>query len=181
MPEESKILFSVDVTGLRHNSHSDSGLKQEYRVDYLMHTFITQFMSGMSLGPLADRFTSNLVDRLEGEDISSEWKQYPHLYTVVRDHMFHASVFAMFGEHLFRMRENFCAEFWQFEESVPELAKGLPQWLNCRAIAASERCLTTVEGWGFYLNEQACGTRSRSRVYDPLWFRDRSKRARSFC
>lgn len=126
-------------------------------------------MSEPSLGPLADRFTSNLIDRLEGEAISSEWKEYPDLYTSVRDHMFHASVFAMFGEHLFKMSENFCAEFWEFGESVPELAKDLPQWLNCRAIAARERCLTTVEGWGFYLNEQACGTRSRSRVYDPLF------------
>lgn len=169
VPEESKILFSADVTGLRHKPQADSGLKQEYRVDYLMHTFITQFMSGPSLGPLADRFTSNLIDRLEGEAISSEWKEYPDLYTFVRDHMFHASVFAMFGEHLFKMSENFCAEFWQFEESVPELAKGLPPWLNCRAIAARERCLTTVEGWRFYLNERACGTRSRSRVYDPLF------------
>lgn len=79
--------------------------------DYLIHTFITQFMSGPSFGPLADRFTSNLIDRLEGEDISSEWKEYPNLYTLVRDHMFHASVFAMLGEHLFRMSENFCAEF----------------------------------------------------------------------
>ena len=59
--------------------------------DYLMHTFITQFMSGPSLGPLADRFTSNLIDRLEGEDISGEWKEYPNLYTFVRDHMLHAS------------------------------------------------------------------------------------------
>ena len=59
--------------------------------DYLIHTFITQFMSGPSFGPLADRFTSNLIDRLEGEDISSEWKEYPNLYTFVRDHMLHAS------------------------------------------------------------------------------------------
>ena len=48
-------------------------------------------MSGPSLGPLADRFTSNLNDRLEGEDISSEWKECPDLYTLVRDHMLHAS------------------------------------------------------------------------------------------
>lgn len=41
VPEESKILFSADVTGLRHKPQADSGLKQEYRVDYLMHTFVT--------------------------------------------------------------------------------------------------------------------------------------------
>ncbi|KAI4225633.1 MAG: hypothetical protein LQ349_007029 [Xanthoria aureola] len=99
VPEESKILFSADVTGLRHKPQADSGLKQD-------------------LGPLADRFTSNLIDRLEGEAISSEWKEYPDLYTSVRDHMFHASVFAMFGEHLFKMSENFCAEFWEFGESI---------------------------------------------------------------
>ena len=48
--------------------------------DNLIYTFITQFMSGPSFGPLADRFTSNLIDRLEGEDISNEWKEYlePH-------------------------------------------------------------------------------------------------------
>ncbi|KAL8880152.1 MAG: hypothetical protein Q9192_008081, partial [Flavoplaca navasiana] len=169
VPEESKILFSADVTGLRHRLQPDTGVKQEYRVDYLMHTFITQFMSGPSLGPLADRFTSNLMGRLAGEDISGQWKEYTDLYVFVRDHMFHASVVAMFGEHLFKTNENFCNDFWQFEGSVPELAKGLPRWLNRNAITARERCLATVQHWGADLKSQDCEFGSRNRVYDPVF------------
>lgn len=169
VPEESRVLFAADETGLRHKSQSGATIKQEYRVDYLMHTFITQFMSGPSLGPLATRFTENLISRLEMEDIGHEWREVPDLYEFVRDHMFYASLIAMFGEQLFKLKPNFCEEFWAFEKSVPDLAKGVPQWMNRSAINARDRCLASVQEWGTYLEEQGTKTPRCDPVYDPVF------------
>lgn len=145
VPEESKVLFAADVTGLRHKSQTGTTIKQEFRVDYLMHTFITQFMSGASLGPLASRFTENLIRRFEKEDIGPEWRELSNLYEFIRDHMFYASLTAIFGEEMFKLSPNFCEEFWAFEKNVPDLAKGTPNWMNRTAIAARDRCLSNVE------------------------------------
>lgn len=169
VPEEAKILFAADVTGLRHKNQAGTSIKQEYRVDYLMHTFITQFMSGPSLGPLATRFTDNLIRRLEAEDIGHEWTEFPDLYVFIRDHMFYASVVAMFGEQLFKLNPNFCEEFWAFEKTVPELSKGLPKWMNRSAIEARDRCLASVQEWGIYLREQASIRPRIDPVYDPVF------------
>ena len=169
VPEESRVLFAADETGLRHTSQRGTTTKQEYRVDYLMHTFITQFMSGPSLGPLATRFTENLISRLELEDIGYEWRDYPDLYEFVRDHMFHSSLTAMFGEQLFKLKPNFCEEFWAFEKNVPDLAKGVPQWTNRRAINARDRCLASVQEWGTYLEEQSAVKQTCDPIYDPVF------------
>lgn len=169
VPEESRVLFAADETGLRRKSQHGATVKQELRVDYLMHTFITQFMSGPSLGPLATRFTENLISRLDTEGIDDKWREYPDLYEFVRDHMFHASLTAMFGEQLCKMKPNFCEEFWKFEKSVPDLAKGVPSWMNRSAINARDGCLNSVQEWGTYFREQSAVTQRCDPIYDPVF------------
>ena len=174
VPQESRVLFAADETGLRRKASQGPGppIKQEYRVDYLMHTFITHFLSGPSLGPLANRFTENLIRRLEAEDVGDEWKDFPDLWTFIRDHMFHASITAMFGDQLFKIAPQFGEDFWKFEDRVPELAKGLPKWLNRSGIDARDRCLASVQSWGIYLKEQSNVTPRSDPVYDPVFGSD---------
>ena len=171
VPEESRVLFAADDTGLRHRVPQGHGppIKQKYRVDYLMHTFITQFLSGPSLAPLANRFTENLIKRLEAEDIGDGWKDLPDLWVFIRDHMFYASVTSMFGEQLFRIAPQFSEDFWNFEDRVPELAKGFPKWLNRCGIDARDKCLASVQNWGTYLKEQSNVTPRLDTVYDPVF------------
>ena len=69
VPEESSVLFAADQTGVRHQSQSGAAIEQDFHVNYLMHTFITQIMPGPSLGPLATTFTENLISRPDAEAI----------------------------------------------------------------------------------------------------------------
>ena len=67
VPKEFSVLFAADQTGVRHQSQSGAAIEQDFRVDYLMHTFITQIMSSPSLGPLATTFTENLISQPDAE------------------------------------------------------------------------------------------------------------------
>jgi hypothetical protein len=85
---------------------SDSNIQPENRINYLLHKFIVQYITGANLKPHVERFETNLVRHLqvlspvsigEGND----------LCTLIRDNLFHASVEAMFGKLIFEVNPNF--------------------------------------------------------------------------
>lgn len=147
VPRDFQKFFAADNSGLSRTPLPGSNVKPEHRVDYLMHAFIVQFMTGKSLKFLASRFTENMEERLCNLDCSHEFEGHGSLYDFVKKNMFHSSVRAMFGTHLFEVDPRFCEHFWEFEEGMPELAKGLPRWMYSKQYRARDRCILTVRQW----------------------------------
>jgi hypothetical protein len=153
VPKSFQDYFAADNSGLSHTPPPSSNVPPENRINYLLHKFIVQYMTGANLKPHAARFETNLVRQLqvvspapigEGND----------LYTLIRDNLFHASVEAMFGKLIFEVNPNFCRQFWIFEAGVPELAKGLPRWLIRRHYKARDACIASVAKWQTALEQR---------------------------
>lgn len=154
VPKEFQKFFAADNTGLSRTPLPGTNVKAEHRIDYLMHTFIVQFMTGKNLKSLARRFTANLEDRLQSSNSMDDTKMHHSLYDFVKAHMFHSSVNAMFGKELLEIDPDFCNKFWQFEKGMPELAKGLPRFIYPKQYKARDVCLETVRTWQRKLDEQ---------------------------
>lgn len=154
VPKDFQAFFAADNTGLSRNPLPDTNVKPEHRVDYLMHTFIVQFMTGKNLKSLARRFSANLEDRLQTISCVCESETHDNLYDFVKVNMFHSSVAAMFGKGLFQVDPDFCDHFWRFEEGMPELAKGLPRLIYPKQYKARDVCLETLRRWQSKLDEQ---------------------------
>ena len=169
IPAEFDTFFAADNTGLTHKGRSDAEIKPEWRVDYLMHTYVVQFMTGPNLELTAQRFTENLTSTFEADDISHEWKELDDLYVFVRNRLFHASVTAMFGEQIFKLQPDFCSQFWTFERNIPRLMKGLPRWMVKDAIEVRERCLGTIQQWNQYLEDHSDMEPEEPTKYDPVF------------
>lgn len=169
VPQKFKQFFAADDSGLNREPRPGSKVKAENRVDYLMHTFITRFLSGPSLKPLAERFSEILSKRLARLEISQEWSYLPDLYAFMQEHIFHASVEAMFGSLIFEENPDFCDDFWKFEAKVPELAKGYPRFLSLEAHKARDKCIASVKKWQTLLDEKRKSHDVASvSDYDPL-------------
>ncbi|KAF9699651.1 hypothetical protein EKO04_002455 [Ascochyta lentis] len=154
VPKDFQKFFAADNTGLSRNPLPGTNVKPEHRVDYLMHTFIVQFMTGKSLKSLARRFTANMEDRLKTQSRAEGSETHDCLYDFVKVNMFHSSVTAMFGKQLFKIDPDFCDHFWRFEEGMPELAKSLPRFIYPKQYKARDVCLQTVRTWQRKLDEQ---------------------------
>lgn len=154
VPKDFQRFFAADNTGLARTPLPGTYVKPEHRVDYLMHTFIIQFMTGKSLKSLASRFTENMEARLESINCINSSEPRESLYDFVKVNMFHSSVTAMFGKQLFEIDPNFCDHFWQFEEGMPELAKGLPRFIYPKQYKARDVCLEAVRKWQRSLDKQ---------------------------
>ena len=147
VPQKFQDFFAADDSGLSRVPRPQSNVKPEHRVDYLMHTYITKFLSGPSLRPLAGRFTDNLVQRLEKLDVANQALSIPDLYGFLQDHFFRASVESMFGSGLLDVNPTFCTDFWAFESWVPDLAQGYPRWMKRQAYQSRDKCLENIKRW----------------------------------
>lgn len=148
---KSPNLFAADDTGLSRVPLPDSYIKPEHRVNYLMHTFIVQLVTGKSLKPLAQRFTRGLQMRLRSVN---EGDPFACLYDSIKVHMLHASVSAMFGKHLLEVDPDFSDRFWEFEKGMPELVKGFPRFIYPRQYKAWDICLASICTWQHQLSER---------------------------
>ena len=167
VPRGLEDYYKADDSQKVKNDKED--VKDEYRVKYLMHKFITHFMGGPNLLQMGDRFTENIVLRFRNQQVGSEWKVLDDLYDLVKTQMFRASVDAMFGEQLFKMHPDFAEQFWAFESQVPGLSKGLPKFMVRKATAARERCIQSVTEWNKFLEDFAKAQSPRQfTTYDSV-------------
>jgi hypothetical protein len=132
-------------------------------------------MTGKSLKSLAGRSTENMMTRLKDTSYNDKGGTHESLYDFIKVHMFHASVTAMFGKQLFEADPDFCHHFREFEEGMPELAKGLPRFIYRKKYRARENCLQTVRKWQRKLDQQraagpGCGRAVQGRLQLLFWF-----------
>lgn len=164
MPAKAQDFLAADDSGLNHISHRTSNVKPEHRVDYLIHSSLSKFLSGPSLKSLAVRFQENLSKNLAQLDIGDEWIELSDLYDFVRVQLFNASACAMFGPYLLTLNPTLYRDFWHFDQHLGYLTKGYPRWLNRSAYRAQERCLAAVKTWHEFIREHCegiqCGTDS---------------------
>lgn len=154
VPKNFQEFFAADSTGLARTPLPGTNVKPEHRVNYLMHAFIVQYMTGKSLRSLARRFAADMETRLRDTVGSDGGEVYESLYDFVKVNVFHSSVTAMFGKQLFNVDPEFCDHFWTFEEGMPELAKGLPRLIYPKQYKARDVCLETIQKWQRRLDER---------------------------
>ncbi|KAF2627925.1 hypothetical protein BU25DRAFT_448372 [Macroventuria anomochaeta] len=154
MSQEFQKFFAVDNTGLSRTPLSGTNVKPEHRIDYLMHTFIVQFMTGKNLKSLARLFALSMETRLRNASCVDGSEAYESLYDFIKVNIFHSSVTAMFGKQLFDIGPNMCDRFWNFEEGIPEVAKGLPRFIYPKQYKVRDVCLETFWKWQRDLDER---------------------------
>ncbi|KAF2662320.1 cytochrome P450 [Lophiostoma macrostomum CBS 122681] len=154
VPRYFQRFFASDTSGLSHTPDPRSNVKPEHRVDYLMHTYIVQYMTGAGLQPLANRFTHNMLHQLHAFHTVADSHELEDLYAFMQEHIFRASISAMFGKLIFQVSPRFCENFWRFEAGVPELAKGFPRWILRNQYRARDVCLADVRRWHETLDQR---------------------------
>ena len=73
MPDHALELYTADNSGCYKEPHADSNVKPENRIDHITHQALNRFLSGPGLDPFFNRFTENLIDRLQGLEIGCKW------------------------------------------------------------------------------------------------------------
>jgi hypothetical protein len=171
VPKYFQTFFAEDTSGISHTPHAGSNVKPEHRIDYLMHTFIVQYMTGNGLASMADRFAINMMKQLESFSKSSPPTPRHDLYVFVQNHIFNASISALFGKAIFDLNPNFCSNFWKFEDGLPDLAKGYPRLLLRSQYKARDQCLAQVHKWHRFLETRHHNDRisSQSEDYDDTF------------
>lgn len=151
VPDDFQKFFTADNTGLSRTPLPGTMVAPENRVDYLMHSYIVEFMSGPSLKPLAKRFAENMGKQLMR--YHSKDTDHENLYDFIKMNMFHVSAVGIFGTELFEIDPEFSEHFWDFEKGVPELAKGFPRFFYPKKYRARDICLKTMRAWHKRLDE----------------------------
>ena len=148
-PESSREANSRDNTGvLAQPLPGSNDIVAHNQLFHIMHKTSNDNLTGSALAELASRFMSNLETELNTLDIGEdEWTEIPDFYAVVQKIVFNASTKALFGTHIFEIHPDITTEFWEYDEWMPELFKGIPHFFIPGAIRARDRILSTLKQW----------------------------------
>jgi hypothetical protein len=104
-------------------------------------------------------------------EIRDEWITMPDLYTFLQYEVFNAAVEALCGQYLLTQYPGFVDDFWEFDQSVPTLFKGLPRWLTPRPYKVRQRLLDAIKSWHRVAREYSDFTKSgpNDAEWDPYW------------
>ena len=148
MPKELLAFWLSDDSGVNLSPHSTSSVPPHLRIDYLHFSSVHRFLSGPSLKPFADRFTTNLLAQLsQRPDFGENWVHLPDLFSLMREEFLTASLRAMFGNYLLESSANFVQEYWDFHTAIYALAKGYPRWMKPKAHHDRDKCVESIKRW----------------------------------
>ncbi|KAF4624149.1 hypothetical protein G7Y89_g14024 [Cudoniella acicularis] len=156
VPPKHRRIFERDTTGVFSQPAAGSPpIEPENRYWHLNHKVLQEGLIGPSLEFLAKLFISNLESELMKLDIGEEWTSVPDIYELIRQTCFKASITALCGKHMFELNPNFGNDFWDLDDNVINLFKGIPQWLDPGAYRARDRYISSVKKWHRFSREHA--------------------------
>ena len=97
MPERALKLYIADNSGCFEEPNLSTAVKPQNRVDHIMHKAIRRFLSGPGLDPLFNRFTDNVIGRLQGLEIGNEWIELEDLWGFFKSKITSAAIEAVCG------------------------------------------------------------------------------------
>ena len=147
MPDRALKLYSADNSGCYKEPHACSHVKPENRIDYITHQALSRFLSGPGLNPFFNRFTENLIDRLQKLGIVDEWVHMEDLWSLFKSKVTPAAIEAMCGTSIFSLTPDIADYLWDYDSAIPDLVKGLPRWWVPKSYAKRDRILQSIEKW----------------------------------
>ncbi len=153
LPKRDIALYIADDSGVSHTPHPQSNVDPKYRVWYLVHKSVAEFLSGPGLAPLVERYMYNLRAQVITSEIGDQWTYQSNLSSFVQNEVFRASINATFGPHMLSLSPTFIEDFWKWDKCVPPLLKGLPRWLAPGSWRARDKCLESVRKWHEFADE----------------------------
>ena len=164
MPKEDLAMYVEKDESADHMEHLDPS-QQDHRA---LHTTL----SGSTLAGLADTNYATLVESIEKKRAEwTEWVELPDLYVFVRDELSRALMRALCGDEIFNVTTDFMHDFWDFDEKLPQLFKGLPGWMTPRACASRDNMAQHLHAWHKRLREKVNVEEVDidKTAWDPLW------------
>lgn len=143
---------------------------EKNRIDHLTHEGFKSAFSGPGLAPMTQRYMSILEQKLDGLAFSTEWTDVPDLLHFFRIVHGAALLEVVFSLSLTKVNPTFLQDGWQFDNSVPLLARLVPSFLFPEPYRVRKSLHSQFEQWyvhtreGFsqsYISEGGDG--------DPYW------------
>ena len=109
---------------------------------------MSQLLTRPRLQPFEERSVKNLTEQLSAKtSVTFEWTELPDLFCFLREEPTRAGLIAMCGSYLLSANPSFVQDFWQFDRSLPVLAKRYPRWLFPGPYRYYDRCLEAIKQW----------------------------------
>ncbi|KAG9229137.1 cytochrome P450 [Amylocarpus encephaloides] len=151
VPKSIRALYERDNTGLFGTPIAGSNpIPQKDRYWYIGHKIFHCGLQGQALEGLASRFMENLEEGLKELDIGEDWVPMDDLYELVRQAVFKASTTSLFGPHLFRLNPDLGKIFWEFDDNIVNLFKGVPRWLIPKSYRVRDQFVQAIRKWHDY-------------------------------
>ena len=147
MPERALRLYAADNSGCYNEPHVDSNVMPQNRIDHITHGALNKFLSGPGLDPFFDRFTENLMDRLQSLGIGEQWVDMEDLWGLLKSKVTPAAIEAMCGSSLLSLTPNIVEDLWAYDAAIPDLVKGLPRWWVPKSYAKRDHILQSIKEW----------------------------------
>lgn len=148
MPKDTLAFWMDDSSGHHSQPYPESNIPPHLRIDYLVHSSVTRFLTGDGLKPFARRFVLNVAERLSMKRaINQDWTDIPDLFEFLQAELTPAAVEAMWGRQFFKINPDFVADLWKFSKELPVLAKGYPRWLAPRQYKTRDACFASIRRW----------------------------------
>lgn len=142
--------YHADDTGIGQQPASGSNpIPAEHRIFHLVYHTVHDGLSGARLDEMQRRMVSNLATQLSLTDIGyEEWTEVPDLYRcLIRKICFTASTLSLCGPRIFEAAPDLEADFWEFDDHLPNLFKEMPQCLFPASYRARGKMKDNIKMW----------------------------------
>lgn len=129
MHERAIATYKADNSGPFAKHFPGSNVMDKNRIDHLTHEGFKRAFSRPGLAPMTQRYMSILEPKIDGLAFSTEWTDVPDLLQFFRMVYGAALLEVVFGPSLTRVNPTFLQDVWQFDDSVPLLARLIPSLL----------------------------------------------------
>lgn len=122
--------------------------KKDDNLQYAHLVLPRKYLSGKHLEAFAERYSSilsrNLSDKMFQE---KTWTEIEDLWIFFRNELTRAIVEAIYGSDLLKSYSHLARDFWDFDSSIEDLKRGVPEFMAPKAHSARNRILEHLEMW----------------------------------
>ncbi|KAF2126947.1 cytochrome P450 [Dothidotthia symphoricarpi CBS 119687] len=161
-------VFGSPKTALK--MYSDKGVteKQREALEYTHLTLPRKHLTGVSLIPVADLYTSTLSSNLNDKMFQTEfWTMVEDFWSFFQQTITRCILETLFGSALLKQYPSVVRDYWEFDTGIENFTRGLPRFVMPAAHDARDRLHRGIEKW---LKTNHSGTDfARFGDDDPVW------------
>ena len=147
MPDKALKLYAADDSGCYNEPHAFSNVKPENRIDHITYQDLNRLLSGPGLNPFFNRFTENLISRLQSIGVAKGWTDMEDLWALFKYKVTPAAIEAMCGSSIMCLTPSIAEDLWAYDSTIPDLVKGLPRWWVPKSYAKRDHILQSIKNW----------------------------------